>query len=58
MAMISLLNHCHDAAIKLENRNLCASREQSQACLNYAEAKPEISLIEITQNCKKNHEER
>ena len=25
--MISLLNHCHDAAINLVNRKLCASRD-------------------------------
>ena len=31
------------------NSNLCASREQSQVCLSYAEAKPSIGGLPIYQ---------
>ena len=31
------------------NSNLCASREQSQVCLSYAEAKPSIGELPIYQ---------
>ena len=43
----NLFELCRGEAINRIISNLCASREQSQTCLSYAEAMPSIGYVPI-----------